>query len=223
MPATAKKTVYPEKTKVHTQYRLANGERVIGVTTALGVLAKPALIVWANRLGLQGIDSSKYTDAMAIIGTIAHYLIECDLKGETPELDEYSPADIDTAENALISFYAWRKGHNLEVLGSELQLVSEIYRYGGTTDLYCLLDGVKTLVDFKTGSGIYDEHYYQVCAYRQLMVENGHEVDQVRILNIPRKESEEFTEKIYTEFDTGWQIFKKCLEIYQLKKVKIGG
>lgn len=223
MPATAKKTAYPEKTKVHTQYRLANGERVIGVTTALSVLAKPALIPWANKLGLAGIDSAKYVDQTAVIGTLAHKMIECELQNTVPDFSDYSPNDVKTAENSLASFHLWRKGHNLEVLGSELQLVSEIYRYGGTTDLCCLLDGVKTLVDFKTGSGIYDEHYYQVCAYRQLMVENGHGVDQVRILNIPRKESEEFTEKIYTEFDTGWSIFKHCLDIYQLKKVKIGG
>ena len=214
------KTEYPEKTKVHTAYKLANGDRVIGVTTALGVLAKPALIKWANNLGLQGIDSSKYTDAMAVIGTIAHRLIECDLKGITPELREYSPDDINTAENALLSFYEWRKGHIIEVLGSELQLVSETYRFGGTTDLYCRLDGVLTLVDFKTGSGIYPEHYYQVCAYRQLMIESGFQVDAVRILNIPRKETEEFTEKIYTDFSVGWKIFKHCLELYEWMKIK---
>jgi hypothetical protein len=92
--------------------------------------------------------------------------------------------------------------------------------FGGTIDFYGTLDGVLTLCDLKTGSGIYDEHYYQICAYRQLLQENGRDVQQARIINIPRKDNEDFTEKIYTSFDRGLSVFQHCLAIYTLQKEK---
>ena len=80
-----------------------------GVTPILGILNKPALIVWANRLGLQGIDSTKYRDELADIGVLAHYLIMCDLTGETADVSDYSKNQIDQAENALLSTLRGRK------------------------------------------------------------------------------------------------------------------
>ena len=53
------------RAKPHTVYRTADGQRVPGVTTVLGILNKPALIKWANNLGLQGIDSATYVDETA--------------------------------------------------------------------------------------------------------------------------------------------------------------
>ena len=50
----------------HTVYKLASGARVPGVTTVLSVLNKPALVPWANKLGLEGIDVRKYVDALAL-------------------------------------------------------------------------------------------------------------------------------------------------------------
>ena len=70
------------RSKVHTVYKTGDSIRVPSVTTILGVLSKPALIPWANRLGLQGIDSSKYVDRLATIGTLAHYWIESYINGE---------------------------------------------------------------------------------------------------------------------------------------------
>ena len=55
--------------RVHTVYKTKDGKRVPGVTTILGVINKPALVRWANNLGLQGIDSTNYVDATARCGT----------------------------------------------------------------------------------------------------------------------------------------------------------
>jgi hypothetical protein len=206
-------------TKQHTVYKLSDGTRVPGVTTVLGVLDKGrALLVWANKIGLEGIQLNKYVDKLATVGTLAHYLVECELTDQIPELSSFSNEEIDKAENCLLSFYEWQKQHKIERKLNEQILVSEEYRYGGTCDFYCLLNGIETLIDFKTGSGIYQEYYWQVCAYRNLLIENGYPVKQVRILNIPRKETEEFQEKIYTKFDKGFEVFKHALAIYRLKK-----
>ena len=45
----------PKKANAHTQYKLVDGTKVPSVTTVLGILNKPALVKWANNLGLQGI------------------------------------------------------------------------------------------------------------------------------------------------------------------------
>lgn len=205
--------------KAHTRYRLTDGTIVPGTTTILGVLAKPQLVKWANDLGLQGIDSTKYTDKMAVIGTLAHYLVECELKRETPNLDNYTKEEIDKAENALISFYEWQKENDLEVIFTEKKLVSEKYRYGGTVDCYGLLNGKHTLIDFKTSKAIYTEHIIQLAAYKQLLTENGYQVDQVRILRIGRDEEEGFEERKETKLGNHWKLFKNLREVYELQKI----
>jgi hypothetical protein len=205
--------------KAHTIYKLADGKRVPGVTTILGVLNKPALVLWANKLGLDGIDSSKYTDESARIGTLAHYLVQCHLTGETPDTSTYGAFEIDKAENALLSYYEWEKARNIEPIENEMPLVSEQYKYGGTVDCYCKIDGDIWLLDFKTGKAIYPEMLIQLAAYQQLLIENGFEVQKAKILRIGRDETEGFEERTITDFEPYWQIFEHCLAIYELQKV----
>ena len=208
-----------QKARQHTVYKTADGERIPGVTTVLGVLNKPALGPWHNRMGLQGIDTAKYVDALAEIGTLAHAMIEAYLSGETLDLSDYSSEQIDKAENSCLSYYEWAKGHTVEPILTEASLVSEPYRFGGTIDCYCLLDGVRTLVDFKTGKAIWPEHLYQVAAYDMLLFDNGHPVDAVMILQIGRDETEGFSTRTITDRSPYFAVFEHCLGIYRLKKV----
>ncbi|MEW6016458.1 MAG: hypothetical protein AB1760_00125 [Pseudomonadota bacterium] len=207
------------KAKAHTTYRLADGTRVAGTTTVLAVLAKPALVKWANQIGLQGVEVGKYVDALADIGTLAHALITHDLGGPAPDLAAYSPEAIDKAENAFIKYLDWRKQHNVEPVFVERPLVSEKFRYGGTLDVYAHIDGAPAIIDIKTSKRIYSEHIHQVAAYRQLAVENGFDVDHVRILQVGRTDDEGFTERVVSlaELRRHWQIFRCCLTIYRLQ------
>ena len=79
-----------KRAKAHTIYKLANGKRVPGVTTVLGVINKPALVKWANNLGLQGIDSTTYVDETAKVGTLAHEMIQEYLGGPAWNRDAYN-------------------------------------------------------------------------------------------------------------------------------------
>jgi hypothetical protein len=213
-----------KKVKAHTIYRTADGEKVPGVTTVLQVLNKPALVKWANNLGLQGIDCNKFRDKMADIGTLAHLVVLDYFKGEQSDYSEYSKDDIDKAENCLISFYSWVKENNVEPLAVETQIISELYRYGGTIDLYCLLNGIPTLVDFKTGKAIYEEMFIQVAAYRQLLEEASRPLKQARILRIGREENEGFEDHKISGLEDYWEIFYHTLRIYNLKnKLKKAG
>ena len=204
--------------KAHTIYKTSDGLRVPGATTITGLLAKPYLITWANKLGLEGIDSTKYRDEAADVGTLAHAMIQAHLTGEDLDMEQYAPVTIDLAENAVISYFEWEKQHKIEPILCEKPLVSESHRYGGTVDCYCLLDGVPTLLDFKTGKAIYDEYFVQLAAYKALLHEHGYAVEQCRILRVGRDETEGFEERSVADTTKYFMVFQNLLDVYYLKK-----
>ena len=211
------------KNKAHTKYYLKDGTLVPGTTTITGELGwgKSALIAWANNLGLKGLSSAKFRDDKAEIGTLAHGLILENHGGEKFDTSDYSKNQIDSAENSVISYYEWLKGKKLEPILVEKPLISEQHKFGGTPDNYCKLDGISTLLDYKTGKGIYLEHWIQVAGgYNLLLLETGHQVEQIMILNIPRTEDESFQQKVINanQAEICEKIFLKCLDIYNLHK-----
>lgn len=211
----------PNKTRAHQRYKLASGEIVPGVTTITGELGwgKQALIKWANNLGLQGVDSNKFVDDKADVGTLAHKMVTDYLQGFTTDYrQEYSQETINRAENSFLSFLEWEKKNKIKPILIEKALVSEGWRYGGQIDIYGEINGELELIDLKTGNGIYPESSIQVAAYKMLLEEAGHKVDRLRILNIPRTEDESFAEKKVDCWQAAFAIFKRCLEIYELKK-----
>ena len=205
--------------KAHTVYKLADGKtRVPGTTTITGLLNKPYLVKWANNLGLEGIDSSKYTDEAAAVGTLAHAMVQAHLQKDELDMNQFSKVQIDLAENALISFFEWKSRHEILPIACEMPMVSEALRYGGTIDCYCMLDGKPTLLDFKTGKAIYEEYFVQLAAYKNLLEEQGHPVEQCRILRIGRDETEGFEERTVTDTRRYFDIFEHLLCVYYLKK-----
>jgi len=205
----------------HIIYRLENGDRVPGVTTIVGVLDKPALLQWSNRIGLEGIEINKFVDDKAAIGTLAHQMIVDYLLGVQTNTSDYSANQIKQAQWACKSFDNWLKGHKVSVIWAEKPLVSEIHRYGGTADIYAIIDGRKELIDLKTGAAIYDEHRIQVAGgYGVLMSENKFDYELVRILNVPRANNEIWGEVVM--LPEQWPIYKEmflaCLNIYNLRK-----
>lgn len=191
-----------------------------GVTTITGQLDKPALVKWANNLGLQGIDSTKYVDHLAEIGTLAHAMIACYLKGEKCDTSDCTANQIDLAENACLSFYEWEKRNKLEPILVEQQLVSEEYQFGGTVDIYGACSIPFVLIDLKTGKAIYPEMWYQVAGYRILLREHGYPVDACRILRIGRDETEGFDDPVKKDTRIQEEIFIALLDIYNLKKLE---
>ena len=207
------------KTKAHVRY-MVDGKRVPGVTTILGVLNKPALVKWANNLGLNGIDSTKYRDDKEEIGTCCHYMIECDAKGVEPDLSDYSPNTVSQAENGFLKWLDWKAQSGFVCVESELQLVSELYRYGGTIDLYGDIGDKRVLLDIKTsGSGIWPEMKHQVAGgYRRLLLENDYAVDECRILRVGRSEDEGFEECVIGNVAEHDHVFTLCRELYDALK-----
>jgi hypothetical protein len=116
----------------------------------------------------------------------------------------------------------------LEVLETEVPLVSETYKFGGTFDAVALVAGKPKLLDWKTSNAVYGEYVAQVAAYRELLREN-HVIstdapDSALLLRIGKTHAD-FHLHSYppSVLDLGWEYFKHALEMYaldkQLKKV----
>jgi hypothetical protein len=207
---TASEKALRSKSKAHIQYKLANGTNVPGTTTVVGILDKPALKFWANKIGLQGIKMSDYVDALANVGKAAHAAILAELSGNAAEsaFVDLAPDVRSLAENCYLP------------IAMETPLVSESLRYGGTSDFVGLVDGELEIIEFKTG-GIWPEHFIQLAAYAQLLTENkiiDKPIARYRVLSIPRAETETFDEKTKSSVRAEWEIFRHCLAIYELKK-----
>lgn len=212
----------PSKTKAHQIYKISDGTRVKGVTTIINANLgwnKQALIMWARKMAMAGQDPMKVRDQAADIGTIAHYLIECDLSHKTPELDEYAQVDIDVAETCFLAYLEWKKAHDVKPLYLEHQLVSEIYEYGGTLDFVGHIDGNLAIMDYKTGTGVYDEMKIQAAAYQNLWEENYPE-DTAKVtywlLHLGKVDGE-FAPYCWNDLYKYWKIFWHLLEIDKLK------
>ena len=203
--------------RVRQRYRLEDGTVVPGVTTVTGLLSKPSLVRWANKLGLEGIDASRVTEQSARIGTLAHAMIRASLLGEPYDPQLADPEELRQAEEAFRCFLRWREGHSLRPILCEASLVSEKLRYGGTPDCYCILDGDPVLLDFKTGKRIYDEYFVQLAAYANLLREQGYPVRELRVLRLGRAE-EDCEERGVTEQEKWFSLFENLLNIYYLRK-----
>jgi len=204
-------------TRSHVQYKNSLGENIVGVTTVINILDKPALLNWVAKITKEGHDWQRYRDAMGDAGSLTHLRILNYLKHTKPDLSEYSPAIIKLSDNSMSSFFEWERSHKLEPIIIEEPLVSNKYSYGGTPDYVGLVNGRLELLDFKTG-GLFLSVVLQLAAYRLLAHEKGHEVEHCRALSIPRSEGESFMEELYTKVNDEFQIFLNCLSIYNLLK-----
>jgi hypothetical protein len=196
-------------------YRL-NGKRVPGVTTVLSLLGsnRRALMIWANREGMEGRDINQRADEAATIGTIAHEMIECDLKGIPFNPNNYPHEFVVNAENAYLAWLEWKDFFEFSDTQSELSLVSSL-GFGGTIDI-ATVKKTRCIIDLKTSSGTYEDHLIQIAAYGQLYNEHFPE-DPIRAYYILRlgKDDGSFHYHYYPDLLNEWHIFEALLDIYK--------
>ncbi len=206
------------KAKVHTVYKTKDGVRVPSVTTVLGKLMKWQLIKWAAEAASEGIDPELYKQEAGNIGTLIHLFIECNLLRQKPDLNDFTPNQIRKAGIGLRKFIEYKHDFHLEPIILEQPMVSEEHGYGGTIDFYGLVNERLTLLDFKSGKGIYPDHKLQVAAYTKLLEEHGHKVERVKILRIGRDPAEGYDIAEIGGLDVRWEMFWHILQFYKKEK-----
>ena len=203
----------------HQVYRTKDGEKVAGVTTVLQQLNKPAIPYWTGceeREGiLRSMGSGSWTaselryalpktregkpllyavqkrDRAADVGTVAHAMVEAWHGGMTLSRSGIEDAMYEAALVPFARFKQWWEASGLTLLHSELQMVSEAWRVGGTADQIARdADGNLVLWDTKTSKPWYNgrpymEHIAQAVAYASMYHEvHGEVVRHIAIARI---------------------------------------
>jgi hypothetical protein len=158
----------------HQRYLKRNGEEVTGCSTIAKVNDDfEGLIGWANGLGLKGINCFKQRDSDADAGNVAHFMIHCHFKRLKPNFRKVSQDAIETGEQVFQKFMTWWVDKELTFVATEVELVSEIYSYGGTLDLAAKdPKGRIWIIDIKTSKKINFGHLCQLAGLGQLWDEN---------------------------------------------------
>lgn len=221
------------KAKAHQRYYVTidgKKKQVPGVTTVTGVMDKPALVPWANNLGLNGISVKDYVDDLKDAGTCCHRLVELDCQGvddptRHPDMRAFTPDQLDLAMTGYVKFIEWKERVGFEAIYNEMQLVHDRLLYGGTIDILGKLirfGGKRALVDIKTSKGVYGEQKTQVGGgYSMLLDHNGYEYDTVIILRLGRNPDEGFQEIELTasEIQNHQKRFITCRTLYEDNKL----
>jgi hypothetical protein len=162
-----------------------NGKVYPSVTTILSILGSEDLMHWANVMGFKHRYIDDITDAAKNYGTLAHSYVRkiVDPNAPTPiEItDSITKLKIDkliTQFNKLIS------SREFSTIATEKEMVSEKLGYGGTSDWIVKIDGVLTLVDFKTSSRVKPTMLFQLGGYSNLLAENDIYIEQAAIMLI---------------------------------------
>lgn len=186
----------------HKLYVNDDGVEVPRVSSIIKILAKDALIVWANMLGFKHVSYKSEIEKAAKIGTLVHHVLEIFNKNGIGYIDndifrkfgmDYSNIfEKKSTINALKSFFDWYDNHRdmYKPISYETTIVGS--KYGGTIDV--ILQGIhdknKVIIgDYKTSSSVYMSMYLQLAAYVQLYEEKYGEnsVEGVAIFSLDKK------------------------------------
>lgn len=104
------------------------------------------------------------------IGTEVHKWIENHIKAQIDPLGPVSEPILpstDSATAAIAAFLEWENVNDVKYLISEKKVFSLRHRYAGTLDVGALVNGEKTIVDFKTSNSYSHDYALQTAAYVQ--------------------------------------------------------
>jgi hypothetical protein len=215
-----------------TGYYLKDGTQVPGTTTVIGRFKDSgALMQWAFRQGKEG-KASLYEerDKAASIGTLAHDMVEAYLRNDGPQPDEVRDAsglsedERGKATQAFEAFEQWKDDTGIEIVATEMQLVSERFKYGGTPDaIGRRRDGSLCLLDWKTSNAVHSDYIIQLAAYKQLWDENHPKYPITGGFYLARfsKDHPDFEVRYWSELEEAFDAFVLMRSLYDLdKKIK---
>jgi hypothetical protein len=229
-------------------YHVIEGDqkfKVPSVTTICGIIDKSAALTqWASNSAVDQIEAAikpdiPYTDVYlgsvlktarfahrsikadaANVGSQAHSWLEAYFKhGLTPE-----PAEDERVRNCVHAALEWMGEHKVEKVEIEKRVYSRLHRFSGTLDKLAVVDGVLSLLDWKSSKALYPEYRLQTSAYVGAYEEENPEVSiRQRILIKLGKHDGEFEAHTYerSSQDSDYDTFLAALKLYNgLKEIK---
>jgi len=221
-------------------YKIDGYERLFpSVTTVLGVINKPALVSWSNKVTLSAVrreilslqhPSSNPRDWLDPVleraggqhkeilrnagdfGTRAHAAFDSIITG----VPAHVSTDDDALETVVNGFRAWHASSDLQLQG-DTTVFSEKYGYAGAMDSLGVARGDDSLavVDFKTSNGIYETHILQVAAYAKAYEEmHGTPVSRAMIVRFDKKQPT-FEVQQLVDIDASFRAFQAALFLWR--------
>ena len=229
----------PETGRMKKHVYLMDGKQMTGVTTILGVIAKPALIQWAADMACQLIGTAekdrlgnyvvtnellksartahtKKKEAAGDKGTDLHSQVEGYIKNIIERYDGVATgsASFDQPMSiGLAQFAKWACDNNIKFLASEKQVYSKDWFVAGTFDFSFEKDGKRFVGDLKTMGKIWDRvPHFQAAAYRKMSVEmGGPDYVGTCIVNIS-KPTEKYPSELTESWSYDWEGDTKAFE-----------
>lgn len=178
------------------------------VTSILGIMAKPALQYWFGKHGT-AFCQKKLKDT-AEFGTDVHLMVEAWCKGQLVEPRE------DTRKNKLFEkFVRWAEINEFECVESEITVYCDEFRYAGTMDLLCRVNGELFIADIKTAKDFYETFPLQLAAY-QYALDYPEPVGRMAI-RLGREDGKLETKK-YEDHAGDLEGFKNAVGLYRWKQ-----
>jgi len=223
-------------------YFVREGEsrvHVPGVTTICDSLPKPFLVPWAAnkaaeafRAGVEPgvIYDAEMLDALAESsrkahsrikqeaadkGTAVHNWLERFLKeGVEEEITEPQVA------NGVAAARAWLGEHKVEIIEIERRVFHRELLYAGTLDVLAIVDGVVSILDWKTSKTLHTEYYAQTAAYLMAYShETGVQIPNRWVIRLDKESGEpEFILLGPETIATHFRVFTAALELYRAMK-----
>lgn len=182
MTFTVSATAHPR----HGAYEI-DGVKYPRVSTILGVIARPGLEAWRQRIGAE--EANRISNEAAEHGTALHKILEL-IDRETDPIRRglVESAVLPAYEPVVTAYLHWTDTNVDRVLMVEQTVHHVRHRYAGTLDrLYLLRDGRRVLADFKTGGSVDGVYRLQQIAYQEALEEMDEgPIDGRLILHMPR-------------------------------------
>ncbi len=129
------------------------------VTAICEIIAKPGMEKWLADSGSYDLMMQKRRKVLDW-GSAIDRVAKSIFKGESPEINP-------TINPSIGAFLSWLKRHKIVFFDADRKVVSKKHFYAGTTDIIAEIDGQFGILDIKTSSNFWDEHFVQTAAYCQ--------------------------------------------------------
>ena len=168
----------------------------------------------AAKNGNKDEDFDSYQNKIFGIGTLTHNLCEAFIKDEEAIIDpKFSENEVGIAQNCADKFKKFWLERGFTIEAVEKQFHSEL-GYTGKIDILAIdSDGRRCLIDIKTGNKIYEDVWYQLAAYKEMIPGN---IDSCIVIRLGKDNDEIEIEERDDDMGRETDIFFAALKLWNL-------
>lgn len=166
-------------------------------------------ILFAPKTGAKTAHLRNSKEAKEI-GTATHEILELYIKSKIAGKEHIFDFPNKDIARAVSQFLNWEKENSVKWLASELLVENKELEVGGRLDALALVNGKKTIVDFKVANNIGKSYFCQLAGYWLCVESMGWTPEERILVRIPKTE----TRKVWDSVTRKYNIVENNLEIF---------